>query len=312
MKKYATIICALVAAALANGTAEACANVTFSMNPVNFTAWNPINPGQQSVAVTATINRNITSGNPNSPRSYRIILIDNTGEASPVIGSTGPTYQVLSGASNILFKTGTVVTALSLAAVPTTNLGNGSGGDSVTQPLSFVVPANAGTDYIGGTVYIENLSYAVQCYTNTNGGGTTTTGGPSAANTVNLTIPKLVSITTGSPATINFGSFSTTTQTLQVGLKSTSSVNVTVATSNVNQMVLAGSVTPYPSNSVIPYTMTLDGVTVANGSSLSNRPRATVAGTNWPLILTLTGGVPSGKLAGSYSDTITLTLTPGT
>jgi hypothetical protein len=31
----------------------------------------------------------------------------------------------------------------------------------------------------------------------------------------------------------------------------------------------------------------------------------------WPLVLTLTEGIPSGKVAGSYSDTITLTLSPG-
>lgn len=73
------------------------------------------------------------------------------------------------------------------------------------------------------------------------------------------------------------------------------SVKVAVATTNVNQMVLAGAQTPYPMNSVIPYTMTLNGDTVANGSSLTNRPPAGVAGTKWPLILTLTGGLPDGQ-----------------
>ena len=37
-----------------------------------------------------------------------------------------------------------------------------------------------------------------------------------------------------------------------------------------------------------------------------------MARTNWPHQLTLTGGLPTGKLAGSYSDTITLTLKLGT
>ena len=76
-------------------------------------------------------------------------------------------------------------------------------------------------------------------------------------------------------------------------------------------MVLAGAVSPYPTHSVIPYTMTLNGDAIANGTSLTNRPRAGVAGSNWPLVLTLPEGLPSGKLAGSYADTITLTLTPG-
>jgi hypothetical protein len=309
MRKWTIAAGALASALLASGRAEACATVTFNVSPVSYTTWNPINPGQQTVSVTATVNRTLTSAQPNSPRSYRLILLDNTGEASPVIGSTGPTYQVLSGATNILFKTGTAITGLSTGTVPTMNLGNGNGGDSVTQSLSYVVPANSGTDYVGGTVYNENLSFAVQCYTGNNGTGTSTTGGPAGANSVSLTIPKLVSLVTATPQTINFGNFTTTTQTLQVGLKSTSSVNVAVTSGN--QMVLAGAVTPFPSNSVIPYTMTLNGDTIANGSSLTNRPRATVVGTNWPLILTLTGGVPSGKLAGGYSDTITLTMSPG-
>ena len=198
----------------------------------------------------------------------------------------------------------------SSSAIPLTDLPNGSGGNSVAVSLQFTVLANTTEDFVGGASFTETLNYGIQCFQQN--GNSNGTAGPLTGPPVTVTIPKLVSITTGSPATINFGSFSTATQTLQVGLKSTSSVNVTVATSNVNQMVLAGAVMPYPSNSVIPYTMSLDGVTVANGSSLSNRPRATVGGTNWPLILSLTGGVPSGKLAGGYSDTITLTLTPGT
>jgi hypothetical protein len=127
-----------------------------------------------------------------------------------------------------------------------------------------------------------------------------------------VSIKKVVSITTAGPQTINFGNFTTTSQQLQVGVKSTSSIDVNVQTANTNQMVLAGAVSPYPANSSIPYTMTLNGTTVSNGTSLTNQTRAGVAGMSWPLLLNLTGGLPSGKIAGTYSDTITLTLTPGT
>src|SRR5947209_13323028 len=112
MRKWIIGAGALTCAVLASGRAEACATVTFNVSPVNYTTWNPINPAQQTVSVTATVNRTLKSTDPNSPRSYRLILLDNTNEASPVIGTSGPPYQVLSGASNILFKTGTVITSL--------------------------------------------------------------------------------------------------------------------------------------------------------------------------------------------------------
>jgi spore coat protein U-like protein len=165
-----------------------------------------------------------------------------------------------------------------------------------------------GSDYVRGTVFSESLKYSIRCFDgNGKQGEIDSSQSPGPAPSVN--VPSVVLVTTAGPQTINFGNFTTATQTLQVGVKSTSSVNVAV--NSGDQMVLAGAVAPYPSNSVIPYTMTLNGDTIANGTTLTNRPRAGVNGTDWPLVLNLTGGVPSGKLAGTYSDTITLTLTPG-
>ena len=73
----------------------------------------------------------------------------------------------------------------------------------------------------------------------------------------------------------------------------------------------SGAVTPFPANQSIPYTMTFGGAAITTATGLSNQTRAGVAGSNYPLVLNLTGGLPSGKLAGSYSDTVTLTITPG-
>jgi hypothetical protein len=301
MRKCTIVAGALVSAMLASGRAEGanCANITFSPSTTSFTDWNPINPADKTASFTASM-----TFVPNSTRSTKIIFLDNDSGSPVRIGSAGPQYRITNGANDYAFPSGTAAGGTVAFSVP-------NGAPPISPSFTITVPANTGNaDYVGGVTFTESLRYTIQCFNN--GGSNVGTDTLQAGPTINLTIPKLVSITTGSPATINFGSFTTATQSLNVGLKSTSSVNVSVATANVNQMVLAGAVTPYPTNSVIPYTMTLNGDTIANGTSLTNRPRAGVPGTNWPLVLTLIGGLPSGKLAGSYSDTITLTLTPGT
>jgi hypothetical protein len=304
MRKSTIAAGAIASALLASGRAEAanCATVTFTSPSIP--TWNPINPAAVQANFTATIIR--TS---NSSRSARLILLDTNNASAPVrVGIAGPQYQItnLGSGATISFPQNTQVTTQTVAL---TDLPNGMPGNSVNVSMQVTIPANiAAEDFVGGTAFTETLNYGIQCFNNSNAANGTDS--PVASNlTLSMTIPKLVSITTSSPQTINFGNFTTATQTLQVGVKSTSSINVTVQSGD--QMVLAGAVQPYPTNSVIPYTMTLNGDTIANNTSLSNRPRASVGGSNWPLVLNLTGGVPSGKLAGGYSDTITLTLTPG-
>jgi len=303
MKKWTIATAAIATALLANGRAEAanCGNVVFSPTSVDFAqTWDPM---VSPTAKTLTFNATVNSFNGGS-KSIRIIFLDNNAGSPIRLGSAGPKYTVTAGAVTYGFPSGTSVTGQPEIMIP-----NGMN-PSISLTLTVTIPANTSPveDFVGGQVFSEPLKYTLQCLKNP---GTTDNGTDSLQSgpTISLTIPKLVSITTASPQTINFGNFTTATQTLQVGVKSTSSINVAVQSGD--QMVLAGAVQPYPTNSVIPYTMTLNGDTVANNTSLTNRTRATVGGTNWPLILTLTGGVPSGKLAGSYSDTITLTLTPG-
>lgn len=285
-----------------------CATVSVSPATPTIPAWNPINPALQEATLTATIQR----VNSNS-RSARLIFLDANSSASPTrVGtSSGPKYQVINTdtGATVSFPQGTSVAGQTVA---TTNLPNGAGGNSVTVNLKVQILANNSPveDFVGGTAFSETLNYAIQCFNNS--GGPTGVDNLATSNlTASLTIPRLVSITAATPTTLNFGSFTTDNQTGQISVKSTSSLNVSVSTTNGSQMVRSGAVAPYPANSVIPYTLQFNGVTLAPGSPLTNQTRAGVLGSTFPLKLTLVGGLPSGKLAGSYSDTVVVTITPG-
>jgi len=52
-----------------------------------------------------------------------------------------------------------------------------------------------------------------------------------------------------------------------------------------------------------------NGRQLVPGQRLNGLERAGIAGANLPLVLQL-DGIPSGKLAGSYTDTIILTIEP--
>jgi hypothetical protein len=293
----------LAGVALAFGIAQPamaanCATVSFTVP--SFPDFDPINGNYSPLTITANVTR-VDSGS----QSVRFILLDNDAGSPTKLSQAGPIYEIRSGGTSIV-------------SAPH-NIGNGEGvllvfsGNIATGTLNFTLP-NTTSDFIGGNSFTEALKYSVQCYNKTDGNGIGNSPKDEniAAFTIPVSIKKVVSITTAGPQTINFGNFTTTSQQLQVGVKSTSSIDVNVQTANTNQMVLAGAVSPYPANSSIPYTMTLNGTTVSNGTSLTNQTRAGVAGMSWPLLLNLTGGLPSGKIAGTYSDTITLTLTPGT
>jgi spore coat protein U-like protein len=277
--------------------ANSCANVSFSVP--SFPQFDPINGNYVAQNITANFTRIDTNA-----VTARLILLDN--DAGTIkLAAAGPIYDIKFGGATQVFPSGTALST-----------GNGAlvtfSGTSASGTFSFTIP-NTTTDFIGGSSFTEPLRYSVQCYKNAAGSGS---GNLSAADSnvsafsAAVTIAKQVTITTAGPQTINFGDFTTTTQTLAIAVKSTSSINVSVATANGSQMVLSGAVSPFPTNSSIPYTMNYAGTAVSSGSSLINQTRAGVAGGTRNLVLTLPA-LPSGKLAGTYSDTITLTLTPG-
>lgn len=300
---------ALAACVASPALAENCALVSVLPASPSIPTWNPITPALQEATFVATIVRK----NKGSTNSARLIFVDaNSTSPTTRVGTTaGPKYQIINTdtGATASFPSGSLVTGQTIA---TTALPNGSGGNSVAVNFKVRILANNTPveDFIGGTNFSETLNYAIQCFS-----GSTNDGidNATASNlSVSLNIPKLVSIVTATPATINFGNFTTTTQSAQVTVKSTSSLNVSVSTTNGSQLVRSGAVSPYPTNSTIPYQLTFNNVALTPAAPLSNQTRAGVIGSSFPVALNLTGGLPSGKLAGSYSDTVVLTITPGT
>ena len=288
-----------------------CATISISPASPSIPAWNPLNPGAQEATFVVSVTRAATT-----TKSLRLIFLDANSNAAPVrIGtSQGPRYRIINTdtGTTVSFPQGTQITGQSVA---NTQFGNGSPNTvNVNMKLQIVANTAPSEDFTGGAVFTETLNYAVQCFRNSgNGGGNPTTIDALAASnlTPSLTIPRLASIVTAAPATINFGNFTTSTQTAQVSVKSTSTLDVAVSTTNSGKLVRSGAVAPVPANSFIAYGMTFRGVTIAPGATLTNQTRAGVLGSSYPLRLDLTDGIPSGKLAGTYSDTITLTITPG-
>ena len=272
--------------------------------------WNPMVAND---AESTNFNITLTRGasNPNNIDFATIYFTDPDSATSLRVGAlsgfAGPVYTIKSGSSDIVFASG---------VTPSNPLrfdfASGNNQNQLAKSATFAVDGNnnASADYTSGT-YTETLNYTVQCYKG-NGANITSQGSVTGSLTINVTIPNRLSVITAGPQTINFGSFTTTAQSLAISLKSTGAINASLSTENGNQMVLTGAQTPVPANSTIPYSMAFDGQNVpANGASLNNLSRAGVGGGNKALVLTLPA-LPSGKLAGTYKDVITLTLSPGT
>ena len=314
MIRKLVVTAAIAASTVGFGTAALAANcATISVSPASpaIPSWNPINPAAQEANFAVTMTR--TKG---SSKSARLIFLDSNSSATPtrIRTATGPRYQIINveNGAVISFPSGTRITGVT---VPTTAFGNGAY-NAVTVNMKVRILANSAPseDFVGGASYIETLDYAVECFKNNGSGSGNSDGedGASVSNlTLSLTIPKLVSIVTATPATINFGNFTTTFQQAQVTVKSTSTLNISATTSNGGKLVRSGAIAPYPTNSTILYGMKFNSVTLTPGTPLTNQTRAGVLGNSYPLQLTLTDGIPSGKLAGTYNDTITLTITPG-
>lgn len=292
--------------------AAQCATVSFSPGNVSVPNWNPITPAAQQASFTMTLTRVSTATN-----AIRIIFTDSNDSSQPVkLGTngtvSGPQYQVLDpSGNNVVYPLNTSITAVK--PTPLVEYQSKSSNNTVSVGFRVYVPANTpGTDFPNGT-YGETINYVIQC-TNS-GNNTNPVDGPTSGPALSLIIPNLVSLTTASAATLDFQNFTSLTQQLYVGLKSTGPVNVAIDSTNKLKMVRTGATAPYPDNSTISYLMSLN---TGNGATnipvlpttLTNQMRAGVAGTSWPLVLSLSS-TPSGKVAGSYSDTITLTLTPG-
>lgn len=308
MRKLGWAIAALAACGI-HGVALAanCATVTVSPAAPAIPQWNPLDGAAQEAPVTVTLSRASASS-----KSVRLIFIDNNSNASPTrIGTTtGPRYDILNmsaGGTIISFPQGTQVTGV---GTPTTQFSNK--GDTTINLMARIRPnSSPQEDFVGGANFSETLHYAVQCFkANDRDDGV---DGPVQSNLqLTLTIPKLLSIVTAAPDPINFQNFTTDQQQTLIKIRSTSTLNVSANTANGSKLMVGTSTAQ---NAIIPYAMSFG----PNGTSLPalvpgnvlNATRAGVAGRDYALRLTLTEGVPSGKIAGSYSDTITLTIAAG-
>lgn len=311
IRKFVTVAAIGTLCSATAAMAASCANISASPATPSIPQWNPINPAAQEGTFSLTVTRVS-----NSTKSVRLIFLDANSNATPVrIGTAaGPRYQIINTDSGetISFPSGTQIVSQSISS---TQFGSGAN-NSVTVNMKVRILANSTPveDFTGGNVFTETLNYAAACFKNSGngGGGVNGTDSGTASNlTLSLTIPKLVSIVTATPATINFGNFTTTTQQAQISVKSTSTLNVSASTTNTGRLVRNGAGAAPPLNSYIPYSMKFNNVSITPGTTLTNQARAGVLGSSYPLLLTLTDGIPSGKLAGTYSDTITLTITPG-
>jgi|GEM_PF-1468023 len=287
-------------------------SVSFSPATPSIPSWNPF-PAGTAQTVTSTITLTRPAGT-NAIRTAHIILVDSNASTTLRVGQNGafagPIYNITttSGGATVSFPSGTTATNTIGASFAFASSSSSPSSSSAT--VTITVPANtAASDFTSG-IYSENLTYSLQCYvSNGNVEGNTTGTGP----TVNVTVPNLLTVVTAGPQTVNFGSFTTTSQNLAISLKSTGAINASISSANGNKMVLAGAVAPpnTPTNSMIAYTMTFDSQTVpSGGTTLTNLARSGVGGSSKSLVLTLPG-LPTGKLAGTYSDTITITLTAG-
>lgn len=283
--------------------AAECATVSVSPGTVTLPSYDPISGGAVQSSFTATITRAKST-----TASVRLIFND-TSYATPVtFHSGGPLYQILdSSGVNVAYQNGVNVKSTTNPLVPTPE---GPSGDSVSASYLVNVPANSDGRDVKNGLYGTTLLYSVRCFksdSSYNGSDSQISGGPA----LSVTVPNLVSLTTASPQTLDFQDFTTLTQQLNVGLKSTGPIDVDLRTDNGRKLIRVGSPLPAAANSYIDYAIKLNGKSVTSDPYiLSNAPRAGVGGSQWPLLLSLSAP-PSGKVAGTYSDTITLTLTPG-
>lgn len=306
-KSTAAVLTAVAAAACAPAAlADTCATLAVS-SPATITDWNPLlsltGPKEASFSVTLTRIAN-------SSKSVRLIFLDNQSDDPGRIDLAGPRYQVLDGGGNIVsFPAGTQV--VSQTGVPTINFGNGAN-DSVTVAMKVRLPANGSPspNFAGGAPFEETLNYSLQCF-KANGRDDGIEPAKLSTLKVRAAIQKLANFTTASAVNMNFQNFTALIDTAMIKVESTAMLNLTAVTTNGGRLLRANAPANPPQNLVIPYTIKFGGNTLTPGQTAVTQLNGGVVGTNFPLELSLGATAPSGKLAGAYADTITLTVTPG-
>lgn len=291
----------------AQATAAACGTVTASPGTLLFSSWNPLDGQAQDLPLTLTVQRVSAS-----TRGVRVILHDSDTPAPPIVVSLAPAmrYEVADNASGALiaFSRNTVIGAANAAVRPI----NGAPTTSIAINARVRVFGNSGpvADYIGGRSFTQSFLYSIQCL-NQQGQVTAQDLLVPANLALTVPIPRIASIVTARPSVIDFGNFTTTRQTILINVRSTSTLNVSANTQNGGKMVREGTPQPWPSYATIPFNMFFWDRKIIPGGTTVSTQRAGVPGRDINFMMTLPEGLPTGKLAGSYSDVITLEVTPG-
>lgn len=280
-----------------------CATVTFTPSAPSIANWNPINGLAQESGFTIRVTPVAAN-----TRSARLIFLDADTTNLPLkIQDAGPRYDIINAASSeiLSFPRNTSVT---LSAVQLLQFPKARTAANLSLRLRLQANQNPVEDYEGGRTYSETLRYAVQCF-KINGDPNGTDQDVISGFTLSYTTPRLAQFNTAGPINLDFRNFTSKSQTARINIRSTSRIAMSAITSNGGRMVRQGSNASLSENVVIPYSILFNGRQVVPGQRLSGLDRAGIAGASLPLVLQL-NGIPSGKLAGSYSDTITLTIEP--
>lgn len=280
-----------------------CATVTFTPSNPSIANWNPINGLAQETGFTIRV----TPVAP-STRSARLIFLDTDTNTLPLkIQDSGPRYDIINTATGeiLSFPRSALVTS---STVQTLQFPKARTPANLSLRLRLQANQNPVEDYEGGRTYSETLRYAVQCF-KTNGDTNGIDQDVISTLTLTYTTPRLAQFNTAGPVNLDFRNFTATSQTARINMRSTSRIAMSAVTSNGGRMVRRGSNASASENAVIPYSIIFNGRQLVPGQRLNGLERAGIAGANLPLVLQL-DGIPSGKLAGSYTDTIILTIEP--
>lgn len=291
MMRTRLIACVALAVLSAGGAEAACAS--FTATPVSET-YDPL--GQLGLV---QINRPITvtaaSRDANTASVDAEFVDQNSGVLR--VGSGGPVYTLRKGPSDVVVPLGAPFNPAYSFHHEFKDVGHGA-----TERVGNVILRIDPDQDIAAGVYRENLDIQYRC------SGTGRTDMQSGVLPIIIDVPSTLVASLGGGSlngTVDFGDFSTLSQSVMVTVQSTGPYAVKINSANGQAMKLATAPTG-AANAQIPYTVTFAGAPVS--TSDTHFARSGVGGRSLPL--SFTAGSIAGKRAGVYHDIVTVTFTP--
>jgi len=295
---FAFSLGALTIAAVEPATANSCAQ--FTASDINVT-YDPL--GTQGVSqVVQPINLRTTRGGGSGSSGVIAQFVDWDSNTTLRIGSRGPIYTIEDGDT-------VVVNRYSAPLLPNqyfahTFNARGAGVYESIHGLQFFI--DPGQDIPAG-VYDETLDVQYRC----------PSGNPfdhsydrqSGVLHVSVNVPsKLIANLSGgsTSGTLDFGDFRDRVRGAMVNVYSTGPFTVKIDAGNYGHMILDGASHP-DRDARIDYGILFDGFPVKLGNRMHFQ-RTGIGGSGFPLVA-FTNDI-FGKRAGTYRDTLTVTITP--